>query len=54
MPRRCRGIRGDVGIAPYGRSIEVLPCDGGFFVGGAGNVLRDKSEGASPRFCYAS
>ena len=23
MPRRCRGIRGDEGIAPYGRSIEV-------------------------------
>ena len=23
MPRRCRGIRGDVGIAPYGRFIEV-------------------------------
>ena len=22
MPRRCRGIRGDVGIAPYGRFIE--------------------------------
>ena len=22
MPRRCRGIRGDVGIAPYERSIE--------------------------------
>ena len=21
MPRRCRGIRGDVGIAPYGISI---------------------------------
>ena len=24
MPRHCRSIRGDVGIAPYGRSIEVL------------------------------
>ena len=23
MPRRCRGVRGDVGIAPYGRFIEV-------------------------------
>ena len=22
MPRRCRGIRGDEGIAPYGRFIE--------------------------------
>ena len=23
MPRRCRGVRGDVGIAPYGRFVEV-------------------------------
>ena len=23
MPRRCRGIRGDVGIAPYGRATRV-------------------------------
>ena len=23
MPRRCRGIRGDEGIAPYGRATRV-------------------------------
>ena len=32
MPRRCCGIRGDEGIAPYGRYIEVLPQDGGLFL----------------------
>ena len=24
MPWRCRGVRGDVGIAPYGEAQEVL------------------------------
>ena len=28
MPRRCRGIRGDEGIAPYGRFIEVRCVSG--------------------------
>ena len=27
MPRRCRGIRGDVGIAPYGR-FQGVRCFG--------------------------
>ena len=29
MPRRCRGIRGDEGIAPYGRATRVRSYDGG-------------------------
>ena len=50
MPRRCRGIRGDVGIAPYGRSIE-----GAFGkTEGCGYLSAWKSEGMTPRFCYAS
>ena len=28
MPRRCRGIRGDVGIAPYGRATGVWAYNG--------------------------
>ena len=29
MPRRCRGIRGDEGIAPYGREQGVRSQNGG-------------------------
>ena len=51
MPRRCRGIRGDVGIAPYGgeqgvRSQNVSPSvmacghDTSLAEGGRGTRLR--------------
>ena len=44
MPRRCRGIRGDVGIAPYIRLPSVRPVFSLSFRGRTPRVLASRRE----------
>ena len=58
MPRRCRGIRGDEGIAPYGRATRVRSYDGGRTESsaptegckGCGGIRGDAPQGCLFRF----
>ena len=43
MPRRCRGIRGDVGIAPYGTTIDRQCVRAGFYP--ARSIVQYRREG---------